>query len=308
MDVIGIGLCTFDIMIKLSELPTWDHPTRLDQVTFDGGGPCSTALCAASRLGAKASFIGTAGKDWFADYKLQTLKDHDVDISHVLRRDAKENQLVCVNVDQSTGERIFNLHKDFYLHPVRVDEIDCDFITQADYLLLDGHYLEASIQAAHWMHDAGRKVMLDGGKTSAKELDSKLKNLVTLTDILICAAGFAEALTGLDDVHDAGRAALAYGPQIVVITLGENGSLTFTPENTFHTPAFDVDIVDTTGAGDVFHGAYIVGLLKGWDLETIAIFSSAVSAIECTFLGGRSGIPGYKQVKAFLQRHGIEIP
>jgi len=308
MDIVGIGLCTFDIMIKLPELPTWDHPVRLDDVRFDGGGPCGTALCAASKLGASASFIGTAGNDWFAAQKLQTLVDHGIDISHVAYREMKDNQVVCVNVDSNTGERIFNTSKDFYKYPVWVDEIDPSFITQASYLLLDGHYMEASKQAALWMREAGKKVMLDGGKTKSKKLDKQKAALVELTDILICGSGFAEALTGEDDFVSAGRAALSYGPQIVVITQGENGSTTFTPDRQFHTPAFEVTVVDTTGAGDVFHGAYLAGLLKGWDLETIAIFASAVSAIECTFLGGRSGMPDYAQVTNFLSEQGISIP
>jgi len=308
MDVVGIGLSTFDIMIKLSELPTWDHPTRLDDVVFDGGGPCGTALCAASELGAKASLIGTAGNDWFATYKLQTLRDHGVDTSHVLHRDAKENQVVCVNVDEETGERIFNLSKDFYRYPVQVDELDRGFITQADYLLLDGHYMDASIQAATWMHNSGKRVMLDGGKTTANKLNEQMTALVALTDILVCGSGFAEALTGEEALQIAGQAALGYGPNIVVITQGEKGCFTFTSSKQFHTPAFDVDVVDTTGAGDVFHGAYLVGLLKEWDLETIAIFSSAVSAIECTFLGGRKGIPNFSQVIDFLRDRGISVP
>lgn len=308
MDVVGIGLCTFDIMVRLPELPTRDHPIRLDAVVFDGGGPCGTSLCAASKLGARTGFIGTAGNDWFAEYKLQSLKDHGVDISHVLYRDAKENQVVIVNVDENTGERIFNVSKDFYQYPIQAKELDREFITSADYLLLDGHYLEASIQAAQWMHDVGKHVMLDGGKTNKSSLDEQKKALVELTDILICSSGFAEALTSEKEFHTAGRAALSFGPQIVVITQGEKGSFTFTREKTFHTPTFEVNVVDTTGAGDVFHGAYIFGLIKGWDLKTIAIFSSAASAIECTFLGGRSGIPDYDQVRAFLLERGIDIP
>lgn len=307
MDVIGIGLCTFDIMVKLPELPTWDHPVRLDEVVFDGGGPCGTALCAASKLGARTGFIGTAGNDWFAKYKLQTLKDHGVDVSHVLHRDAKENQVVIVNVDEHSGERIFNLSKDFYQYPVQAEELDREFVTSADYLLLDGHYLKASLQAAQWMHDAEKQVMLDGGKTNKRELDEQKKDLVKLTDILICGSGFAEALTGEREFLTAGRAALNFGPRIVVITRGENGSHTFTHEKEFHTPAFDVDVIDTTGAGDVFHGAYIVGLLKGWDLEKVALFASAVSAIECTYLGGRSGIPDFQQVDEFLKSRGISL-
>jgi sugar/nucleoside kinase (ribokinase family) len=307
MDVVGIGLCTFDIMVKLPKLPTWENPVLLDEVLFDGGGPCSTALCAAARLGAKASLIATAGNDWFAEYKLKTMTDLGVDISHVLYRNVKENQIVCVNVDGKTGERIFNLSRDFYRYPVRSDELDRDFITSAEYLLLDGHYFEASIKAARWMLDAGKKVVLDGGKTSMKVLEEQKKTLVELSDILICGEGFAEALTGEKELQKAGNASLTYGPQIVVITMGENGSFTFTPEKVFHTPVFAVDVVDTTGAGDVFHGAYIFGLLKGWDLENIALFASAVSAIECTFLGGRSGIPDYKETIEFLKSRGISL-
>ena len=93
----------------------------------------------------------------------------------------------------------------------------------------------------------------------------------------------------------------------MVQTVGIDGSYTVTADEQFHTPAFEVDVVDTTGAGDVFHGAYLAGLLRGWDLRRVAIFSSAVSAIKCTRLGGRAGIPRFDKVLAFLRERGIEI-
>ena len=308
MDIVGIGLCTFDIMIKLPDLPTWDQPTRMEAVAIDGGGPCGTALCAASKLGAKTGFIGTAGRDWLAAFKLKTMTDLGVDISHIVRRDIKENQIACVYVHQDTGERIFNLSKDFYVYPLQAYEIERDYITQAQYLLLDGHYLEASTRAAEWMHEAGKCVILDGGKTSAKKLDETKAALVPLSDILICGSGFAEAITGEAELHAAGQAALNYGPSLVVITGGEKGSFTFSQNAQFHTPAFQVDVVDTTGAGDVFHGAYIFGLLQGWELETIAMFASAAAAIECTYLGGRSGLPNFQEVNSFLEQRAVNLP
>ena len=90
-------------------------------------------------------------------------------------------------------------------------------------------------------------------------------------------------------------------------TEGEGGSYTLTAEERFHTPAFDVEVIDTTGAGDVFHGAYIVGLLHGWDLRRVALFSTAVAAIKCTKLGGRAGIPCYDEVLAFLRERNVEL-
>jgi len=81
----------------------------------------------------------------------------------------------------------------------------------------------------------------------------------------------------------------------------QDGSYTVSPDDEFHTPAFEVNVIDTTGAGDVFHGAYLAGLVKGWDLRRIATFASAVSAIHCTVLGNRKGIPSMEEVETFLR-------
>jgi ribokinase len=92
------------------------------------------------------------------------------------------------------------------------------------------------------------------------------------------------------------------GPETVVVTLGEDGSFTKTRDEAFHSPAFAVPVVDTTGAGDVFHGAYLFGLIRGWDLQTTAVFASAAAALKCIRLGGRAGIPAYEAVIDFLRQ------
>jgi sugar/nucleoside kinase (ribokinase family) len=131
--------------------------------------------------------------------------------------------------------------------------------------------------------------------------------LVPYVDVLITGEGFARALTGIDDIWQAGRAVLDLGPRIFCETVGERGSYTITRDDQFHTPAFEVDVLDTTGAGDVFHGAYIVALMHGWTPRQCALFSTAVSAIKCTTLGGRAGIPTFEQTMAFLRSTGIEL-
>jgi sugar/nucleoside kinase (ribokinase family) len=148
--------------------------------------------------------------------------------------------------------------------------------------------------------------VLDGGKTSW-EVSSDMVSLVELTDILICGSGFGPALTGKQDIREAGEALLTRGPHLVVQTEGAAGCYTTTALECFHTPAFKVEVMDTTGAGDVFHGAYIFGLLQGWDHKRIARFATAVAAIKCTRLGGRSGIPGFAEVQKFLEIKGKEI-
>ena len=114
-------------------------------------------------------------------------------------------------------------------------------------------------------------------------------------------------MTGIDDIWQAGAAILAMGPRIFVQTEGIDGSYTITAQEQFHTPVFPVNVIDTTGAGDVFHGAYIVGLLRGWSLRQIALFSTAVSALKCMQLGGRGGIPCFDAVMAFLHERGVTI-
>lgn len=307
IQVVGIGLSTLDIVIKLAELPTWEKPTFMDEVLFDGGGPTGTGLCAASSLGARAGFIGTAGNDWIAERKLSALTEKGVDISRVVRFDAPENQIVFSYVDSGSGERMFSGVKSFQKNPLKVEDLDRDYITSADYLLMEGFFAEAGLTAAKWMHEAGKKVVLDAAATDQKSIHPFYQQLVEATDILICGSGFVQALTGIDDLQEAGKTSLQKGPEIIVVTEGADGSYLFTNDEIFHTPAFKVEVVDTTGAGDTFHGAFIFGLLQGWDLRKVTTFSSAASAIECMTLGGRAGLPNFTQVEAFLSKHDYKI-
>jgi ribokinase len=304
LQIVGLGLATLDVLIRLKDMPTWERGTRISGFRFDGGGLVGTAMVAAAKLGARVGFVGSAGSDEAADLKLRSMVECGVDLSHLVRRDGPEDQVVIVHVHAETGERVFAGMGFGRRQQLRVDELDRDYITAADYLHIDGFHFEAALQAAEWMHEAGKTVVMDGSKTSGPVRDH-LRRLVEHVDVLITGAGFAKGLTGISDIYEAGEAVLELGPRIFVETVGEQGSYTVTGETRFHTPAFDVDVVDTTGAGDVFHGAYIVGLLEGWDLRRIARFSTAVSAIKCTKLGGRAGIPTFEQAIAFLD--GQEI-
>jgi sulfofructose kinase len=305
-DIIGLGLATLDILLRMGDLPTWERGAGCSAVSLDGGGPVGTACIAAARLGAKVGFVGTAGNDQLAALKTQSFHDEGVDLRFLIRREVPENQVVVVFVNQVTGERVFSGLHSFGAEPLHVEEVDQTYLNSASYLHLDGTHPEAAKQAAQWMRSAGKKVSLDCAKSDGKSVWDGLQNLVPYADILICGSGFGRALTGFTDLWQAGEAMLSLGPQIVVQTEGKDGSYTLTAAERFHTPAFDVDVVDTTGAGDVFHGAYLVGLLHDWDLQTTALFSSAVSAIKCTHLGGRKGIPTYEQTLAFLHQRGFD--
>jgi len=305
VQIVGLGMAALDIILRSREMPTWEKGVRMSAIAIEGGGPVATAMVAVSRLGVSAGFIGTIGSDRLGAIKMQTLVEYGLDVSHVVTRPGPEDQTVIVQVHQETGERVFS-GLEIVRVPLNAAEIDRDYITSAQYLHLDGWHPDAALQAAKWMHQAGKTVMLDGSSTRGP-ISASMRALVEESDILICGSGFGPALTGLENPWDVGEAIVDMGPRITVQTEGKDGSYTVTREERFHIPAFDVDVVDTTGAGDVFHGAYLVGLLQGWDLRTVTYFSTAVSAIKCTQLSGRRGIPTFDQVISFLQERNIEI-
>jgi sulfofructose kinase len=314
--VVGLGMATLDVLLRLREMPTWERGTRLSDFGFDGGGPCGTAIVAAAKLGVRAGFIGSAGNDLPAEMKLRSFGDVGVDLSRLVRREAPEDQIVIVHVHEETGERLFSGVSRPTDATIRPAELDRDYITAAEILHLDGHHLEAAMAAAAWMQAAGKPVVMDGSKTDHPVSPAR-RALVERVDVLISGSGFAENLTGEADLWDALDAALTVGPSIAVQTEGERGSYCVArgddlgarfgvPEGglRLHTSAFPCRPIDTTGAGDVFHGAFIVGMLHGWALPEILTFATAVSAIKCTRLGGRGGIPTFDEVMAFLAQEG----
>ena len=314
LDVVGLGLAIVDVVLRVERMPAWEDPRGLLDFTLADGGPAGTACFVASTFGLRTGFVDTVGDDDLGEHRRRSLEKAGVDTSRLVPREGPEDHVVVVYVDASTGERVFSFRRGFLSRPVDVSELDRAYIESARILHLDGSHGEAALAAARWMKEAGGTVVLDAAATSHKVLEPA-RALVAETDVLICGSGFAPMLTGEKDVWRAGRAALDLGPRVVVQTEGARGSYTVTRgtgargtgvrgtgtrDAEFHTPAFEVDVVDTTGAGDTFHGAYLVGLARGWDLERCASFSSAVAALHCTVLGNRKGIPSMDEVEALM--------
>jgi sugar/nucleoside kinase (ribokinase family) len=300
LQLVGLGMATVDILARSARSARsadgdlFAPGTGLEELVLDGGGMACNAMVAAKKLGAPAGFVGTFGGDRLGQFKLQVLRESGVDASRIVQRESPDDQVVVVHIHAGDGERSF--------YPVALDlrqaldpnALDRAYLTQAEYLLVDGAHEEAALRAAQWMHAAGKRVMLDA--TAAHGPPSPgMRRLVGACHFLVSSAGFCQALTGMDDLPAAARAALDSGPGVVVQTNGASGSDTFTRGETFHTPAFPVQAVDTTGAGDVFHGAYLVALLEGWDLRTSAEFASAAAALKCLKMG-RAGYPTRAEV------------
>ncbi len=299
LDVVGLGLAIVDVVLRVERMPVWEDPSGLLDFTLADGGPAGTACFVASTFGLRTGFIDTVGDDDLGAHRRRSLERAGVDTSRLVPREGPEDHVVAVYVDASTGERVFSFRRGFLSRPVAVSELDRSYLASARMLHLDGSHSEAALAAARWMKETGGTVVLDAAATSHKVLEPA-RSVVAETDVLICGSGFAPMLTGESDIWRAGRAALDLGPRVVVQTEGLAGSYTVARHAEFHTPAFEVDVVDTTGAGDTFHGAYLVGLARAWSLERCASFASAVAALHCTVLGNRKGIPSFDEAEALI--------
>jgi sulfofructose kinase len=300
-EVVGLGHCAWDYLGILDELPVFDAPTvSLSDFVASGGGPVSTALVALARLGARTGFLGAVGDD-DSGMKIKAAKEREgIDISRLRVQPGTRSQTCFVLVESGSGRRSILCHRG-NTHDLELEPADRDYITAASFLHLDGHHMTAAIRAAQWMHEAGGTVVLDANRPRPR-LDDLLRHV----DVLITNAWFPQAYTGEADPHAAATHLLSGGVRVVVTTLGEKGCSVSTPDGSWRVPGFAVPVVDTTGAGDAFHGAFIYGLLRRWEPNRAALFANAVAALKCGALGGRAALPTLRQTEAFLRARGYD--
>ncbi|MCY3773211.1 MAG: PfkB family carbohydrate kinase [Gemmatimonadetes bacterium] len=300
-DVAGLGCACLDFLGIVPHLPDRDDQVWMSDSTQQGGGMVSTGLVTLSRLGVPTVFAGKIGNDMAGRVVKEEFDLYGVDSAHLIMTPGATTPVSMILVDESTGQRtIMAGGSSVEMSPA---EVPAGVIASAKYLLLDTTTRQAALAAAGIARDAGVPVVLDADSLSRPQ---DIGELLRSTDYLIASKVFAEALTGLAEPSAAAEALSGYGSSVAVVTLGEEGSYTLAAGRSFHTPAFPVEVVDTTGAGDVYHGAFIFGLLQKWPLEKTAEFASAVAAVSCTRLGGRQGIPTLDEAISFLQDRKTE--
>lgn len=297
-DVIGLGFSSLDTIGLVPHLPRLDQGTPLLDLTRQGGGPVAQALVTLARLGARAGFIGRVGDDEAGLAMRHGLDAEGVDVSRLQTEPAATSPQCIILVDQPTGKRSICCTTGSVA--AISDDVDVAYACAGSYLHLDGYSPAAALVAARSARVAGVTVCLDAGGPGRH-----LHDLVPVTDVLIAAESFVRAFASDGTLETGARQLMAMGPAIVVVTRGERGSYIRTADQELVTPAFSVPVVDTTGAGDVFHGGFLYGLLQGWELARTARFAAAAAALKCTKLGGRAGIPRLLEVEAFLRRQPV---
>jgi sulfofructose kinase len=296
-DVLGIGLNATDTLLLVDEFPQYAGKVPFVRELLSPGGQVATAIVACAQLGLRAKYIGTVGDDHRGRIQRASLEDTAVDSTGLIVRSDCPNQTAYIIIDQRTGERtvLWQRAECLRLTPA---ELRAEDIANARLLHLDGYDIEAAAYAASLARARGVPVSLDVD-TVYPGFDSVLKNI----DYLVAGSGWPAKWTGESDPFTAlSSLRREYGLRVAAMTLGNRGALALCEEGWAYSAAFEVACTDTTGAGDVFHGAFCYAMLAGMGMEAVLEFSNAAAALNCTAIGARGHIPTLAEVNALIGR------
>lgn len=297
VDVLGIGLNATDTLILVPEYPPFAGKMAMDRELLSPGGQVATAVVASARLGLRTRYIGTIGDDLRGDIQRKSLEGTGVDTSGLLVRSDCPNQTAYIIIDESTGERtvLWQRPDRLRLTPAEISEED---IAAAKLLHIDGYDVDAAAHAARLARKHGVGVSLD-----VDTLYPGFEAVLQHVDYLVASSSWPAKWTGEPDPFTAlAHLQREYKFRVAAMTLGHSGSLALQNGHFAYSPAFEVPCADTTGAGDVFHGAFCYAMLANMSLESALEFSNAAAAINCTAIGARGHIPTLPEVESLIHR------
>jgi sugar/nucleoside kinase (ribokinase family) len=296
-DVVGFGLNAVDHLCFVPQFPDQGAKPRVSRFMRTPGGQAASAMVFCSRMGLSTKYVGKVGGGEIGRFSLDSIESEGVDVTDVVAVSGVTNQLAMIIVDERNGERTILWHRPAELE-TRPEELTSAKVASGRILLIDGHDTAGAARAADLAHENGVLVVLD-----AESVKEGTAEVVARTDVLLAAREFPRRFTNepnLDIAFDKLRDA---GPRVVGMTLGPLGSLVMGADGSVtSSPAYDVDIVDTTGAGDTFHGAFLYALLQGWTAERALDFSNAAAALCCAAPGARGGASGLADVEELMAR------
>lgn len=259
------------------------------------GGQVATAVVTCARLGLRTKYCGTVGDDMRGDIQRQSLDESGIDISSVIVRENCPNQTAYILIDERTGERtvLWQRADCLRLTPAEIREED---ILSARMLHIDGYDVDAAAHASKIARRYGVPVSVD-----IDSIYSGFERVLENVDYLVAGSNWPAKWTGEEDpFHALSRLQREYKLPVAAMTLGDEGSLALHNGDWFYSPAYQVSCLDTTGAGDAFHGAFCYGMLAGMPLGEVLEFSNAAAALNCTAIGARGHIPDIQEVESLI--------
>lgn len=296
-DVIGVGLNATDTLLLLPKFPAYAGKVPFTEEILSPGGQVASAMVACAKLGMRVKYIGTVGDDERGRIQMESLLGQGINLDHVQLRKDCPNQSAYILIDHTTGERTVLWRRPDCL---RIDarEITPEQIACARLLHIDGHDTAAVARCAEIARSHRIPVTVDVD-TIYPGFDKVLPNV----DYLISSSEFPAGWTGEQDHFKALQLIQnQYGMRVAAMTLGADGALALVNGEYIYSPAFVVNCIDTTGAGDVFHGAFCYAILQEWPIRKALDFSNAMAALNCTAIGARGGIATLEQAQSLLER------
>ena len=298
-DVLGFGAVAVDDLLYVDHYPPPNSKVEVRAERRQGGGLTGTALVAAARLGARAAYCGVLGDDELSRFTIQEFEREGIDCSPILyRAEARPIHSVII-VDQSNGGRniFFSMAGVIERRP---EEMTDDLISSCRVLFVDHKVVAGGLRAIALAHRHGIPVVGDVEDETAPGVPELMDQM----DHLIVGLELARRVTGKEDPAAMVRALMRPGRACAVVTAGEQGAWYLERGGEVrHVPALKVRVADTTGCGDVFHGAYAACIARGDGVSTAVRVATAAAGLKATQPGGRTGIPDRATVERFLAEH-----
>ncbi|MFC1810360.1 carbohydrate kinase family protein [Patescibacteria group bacterium] len=288
-DVIGIGGATVDHLNIVEKFPEKDQKVIPIKSSIQGGGQAANAIACLARLGAKTGMIGTVGKGPVGQFAIDSLKEEGVETGCMVVQEGRAPALSSIIIEKDKGSRTIIADRGDLEEFVICDE-NYELIKNAKIVHSDAHFPEANLELVKFAKDQGVKICIDSEPHTPHS-----EEFVKYADYLIVSRSFVEAKFG-QDYEKALNDFIEMGAEIAIVTLGKYGAcgLQKGDKQCTSIPEYDVGpVVDTTGAGDVFHGAFLYGILQEWDFKKNMMFANVCAGMKCKFLGGRLGMPKF---------------
>jgi sulfofructose kinase len=292
-----VGLNATDTLIVIPHFPAYGGKVPFHQEILSPGGQVASAMVTCAKLGLRSKYIGTIGDDERGRVQMESLRGSGIDLEHVQLRRGCPNQSAYILIDQSTGERTVFWNRPDCL-AISAQEIEDEQIACARMLHIDGHDTAAVGRAARIAKAHGIPVSVD-----VDTIYAGFDRVLPYVDYLIASSEFPGRWTKIEDPFRALEAIQKeYGMKVAAMTLGAHGSLALVDGEFIHSPAYVVNCLDTTGAGDVFHGAFCYAVLQDMPIGDALDFSNAMAALNCTAIGARGGIKTRDEARNLMAR------